>query len=201
VISPSSGARWRAKRPTTNSRSSSIGCAACASIRSVARSTRSSFTSTTRKSAASPSSPSIEGFRAIAARPGNYRPDENEPAFINDDALKDETNPAGLVSCAVRVWQYAHGQWFPITGVGRWEEFAPIKTVWVDNQPTDRKVLDKSGRWGDMPFLMLAKCAEAQAIRKDWPEDLSNTFVGEETEQAALTLHPAQAAAASSSCS
>jgi hypothetical protein len=42
---------------------------------------------------------------------------------------------------------------------------------------------------------MLAKCAEAQAIRKGWPEDLSNTFVGEEIEQASLTLNPAQAAA------
>ena len=138
---------------------------------------------------------SIEGFRAIAARTGNYRPDENEPGFIIDDTLKADTNPAGLVSCSVRVWQYAHGQWFPIMGVARWDEFAPLKTVWADNQPTDRKVLDKSGRWGDMPFLMLAKCAEAQAIRKGWPEDLSNTFVGEEIDQAALTLHPAQAAA------
>ena len=69
------------------------------------------------------------------------------------------------------------------------------RTIWVDNEPTDRKVLDKSGRWGDMPFLMLAKCAEAQAIRKGWPEDLSNIFVSEEIEQAALTLNPAQAAA------
>ena len=33
---------------------------------------------------------SIEGFRAIAARTGNYRPDENEPAFICDDALKSD---------------------------------------------------------------------------------------------------------------
>jgi hypothetical protein len=69
------------------------------------------------------------------------------------------------------------------------------RTIWVDNEPTDRKVLDKSGRRGDMPFLMLAKCAEAQAIRKGWPEDLSNTFASEEIEQAALTLNPAQAAA------
>jgi hypothetical protein len=88
--------------------------------------------------------------------------------------------------------QYAHGQWFPVTGVARWDEFVPIKAVWVDNQPSDRKVLDKSSRWGDMPFLMLAKCAEAQAIRKGWPEDLSNTFVGEEIDQEALNLHPAQ---------
>src|ERR1700726_2124412 len=50
---------------------------------------------------------SIEGFRAIAARTGNYRPYENEPSFIADDALKAETNPAGLISCSVR--QYAHG--------------------------------------------------------------------------------------------
>jgi hypothetical protein len=46
-----------------------------------------------------------------------------------------------------------------------------------------------------MRFLMLAKCAEAQAIRKGWPEDLSNAFVGEEIDQASLNLHPAQAAA------
>jgi phage recombination protein Bet len=72
---------------------------------------------------------SIEGFRAIAARSGNYRPDENEPSFMVDDSLKADINPAGLVSCAVRVWQYAHGQWFPITGVARWEEFAPLKTI------------------------------------------------------------------------
>jgi phage recombination protein Bet len=47
---------------------------------------------------------SIEGFRAIAARTGNYRPDENEPAFITDNALKSDNNPAGIVSCSVRVW-------------------------------------------------------------------------------------------------
>jgi phage recombination protein Bet len=134
---------------------------------------------------------SIEGFRAIAARTGNYRPDEGEPAFIADDSLKSDTNPAGLVSCSVRVWQFAHGSWFP----ARWDEFAPLKTVWVENQPTDKKTLDRSGRWGDMPFLMLAKCAEAQAIRKGWPEDLSNAFVGEEIDHAALHRHPAEAAA------
>jgi hypothetical protein len=55
----------------------------------------------------------IEGFRAIAARTGNYRPDEIEPGFINDEAPKSETNPAGLVSCSVRVWQYATGNGSP----------------------------------------------------------------------------------------
>jgi hypothetical protein len=42
---------------------------------------------------------------------------------------------------------------------------------------------------------MLEHGLKAQAIRKGWPEDLSNTFVGEEIEQAALTLDPVKAAA------
>jgi hypothetical protein len=41
---------------------------------------------------------SIEGVRAIAARTGNYRPDETEPAFINDDALKRPIRPASSVA-------------------------------------------------------------------------------------------------------
>jgi phage recombination protein Bet len=141
---------------------------------------------------------SIEGYRAIAARTGNYRPDEDEPSFITDEDLRSNDNPAGLVSCSVKVWQYAHGQWFPVTGTAHWAEFAPMKTVWADNKPTDIKALDRSGRWGDMPFLMLAKCAEAQALRKAWPEDLANTFVGEEVDRARADilqrLTPAQVA-------
>jgi hypothetical protein len=134
-----------------------------------------SSTRTTQKSGVFPSSPPSKVSAPSPPAPAITVP-TIEPAFIADNTLKTDTNPAGLVSCAIRVWQYAHGQWFPITGVARWEEFAPLKTVWIDNQPTDRKVLDKSGRLGDMLFLMLGKCAEAQAIRKNWPEDLSNTF-------------------------
>jgi uncharacterized protein (UPF0335 family) len=46
-----------------------------------------SSTSTTRKSVASRSSPRS----AIAARTGNYRPDETEPGFVSDNALKELT--------------------------------------------------------------------------------------------------------------
>jgi len=91
---PSFGAPSRATRPTTNSPSSSTGRAVSASIRCAARSTPSSFTSTTQKKRRLSLVTSIEGFRATAARTGNYRPDENEPAFVSDNALKAETNPA-----------------------------------------------------------------------------------------------------------
>jgi hypothetical protein len=46
-----------------------------------------------------------------------------------------------------------------------------------------------------MPFLMLAKCAESQALRKGWPEDLANAVVTEEIARASIELHPARAAA------
>jgi hypothetical protein len=46
-----------------------------------------------------------------------------------------------------------------------------------------------------MPLLMLAKCAEAQAIRKGWPEDLANAYVSEEVAHAALDPPPAPTAA------
>jgi hypothetical protein len=37
---------------------------------------------------------SIEGFRAIVARTRNYRPDENEPAFIADDVCRKKGSKA-----------------------------------------------------------------------------------------------------------
>lgn len=137
---------------------------------------------------------SIEGLRSIAARSGNYRPDEGEPTFVTRRNLKSETNPAGLVSCTVRVWQFSHGEWHRISGTARWDEFAPLKTVWENDQPTDRKVLDRSGKWAEMPRHMLAKVAEAQALRKGWPEDLANCFESEEVERLRLNDLPSRSA-------
>ena len=38
--------------------------------------------------------------------------------------------------------------------------------------------------WRKMPRVMLAKCAEAQAIRRAWPEDLSAIYADEELDRA-----------------
>ena len=45
------------------------------------------------------------------------------------------------------------------------------------------QVLDR-GNWIKMPRIMLAKCAEAQALRRGWPEDLSGIYAPEEMDQA-----------------
>ena len=140
----------------------------------------------------------IDGFRAVAARAGNYRPDENPAEYEYDESLKDPArNPRGIVRAVVRPWkQGSDGLWHQLAGEAYWEEFAPLVEggkwentgeTWANGKPKKTFVgngtytLDKKNDfWRRMPNLMLAKCAEAQALRKGWPEDLSGIYASEE---------------------
>jgi len=144
----------------------------------------------------------IDGFRAIAERTGNYRPDEDEPTYEIDDALKSQNNPAGIVKATVRVWKYSHGGWHKVTAAAYWDEYAPLKEEWAydeargKKQPTGKFSLDTSGNWPKMPRVMIAKCAEALALRKAWPDDFSNVYAAEEIDRArVLDATPAELAA------
>jgi len=142
----------------------------------------------------------IDGLRTIAARSGRYRPDEDEPRFEYDPELKGPANPLGLVKASVRIWiadVAREGGWKPVSGVAYWDEFAPVKEEWAYDQesgkrkPTGRSTLD--GNWPKMPRVMLAKCAEAQALRKAFPEDLSALYEGAELDRAqASDLSPSE---------
>jgi phage recombination protein Bet len=145
----------------------------------------------------------IDGFRAIAERTGAYRPDEDEPTLDIDEASKGANNPFGLVKATVRVWKFAHGGWHKVTGVAYWDEIAPIKEEWAYDEaygkrkPTGRMTLDTSGQWGKMGRLMLSKAAEAQALRKAFPDDFSNVYEMSEIDRAKATeALPADVAAA-----
>jgi len=137
----------------------------------------------------------IDGMRAVAARSKAYRPDEDEPDFTYEPELKGPLNPLGLVKARVRIWiadTVNAGDWKPATGVAYWEEFAPIKDEWAENEagkykPTGKQTLDTGGNWGKMPRIMLAKCAEAQALRKAFPEDLSGLYESAEFDRAQAT--------------
>lgn len=132
---------------------------------------------------------SIDGLRTIAARTEDYRPDDEEPSIEYDESAKDAaTNPYGIVKAVVRCYRHSHGGWHRVVGSAHWSEFAPIKDEWAwDNEqgkraPTGKKTLD--GKWGQMGRLMLCKVAEAQALRKAWPDDLSSVYVDEEMDRA-----------------
>jgi phage recombination protein Bet len=130
----------------------------------------------------------IDGFRTIADRTGAYRPDEEEPTYEIDPSLRSPLNPVGLVKATVRVWKHSHGAWHKVTASAFWDEYAPIKEEWAEGddgrrRPTGKSTLDTSGNWGKMPRLMLAKVAEALALRKAWPDDFSNVYAAEEVDR------------------
>ena len=150
---------------------------------------------------------SIGMYRKIASRTGDYRPDDRPPRLTYDAAAKGPDNPAGIVDCEVTVHKYVHGAWHPVTERVRWEERAPIVEqgsggikwedtgeVWPDSgKPKRRKVqvgeivrmLDpKKKNWATMPETMLAKCVEAAAIRKAWPNETGGSYVEGELDAA-----------------
>jgi phage recombination protein Bet len=138
----------------------------------------------------------INGLRAIAARSRRYRPADKPTAFDMDETLRGPLNPLGLVTAFVTIYMKDadNSDWFPVSGEAEWLEYAPIKDEWAwsDEQrkkmPTGRLTLDASGKWAQMPKNMLAKCAEAQALRRAFPEDLSGIYAFEEMDQASRNV-------------
>ncbi len=143
----------------------------------------------------------IDGFRAVAARNKDYRPDDEEALIVYDDEAKNpETNPLGIVKATVKAHKMApSGEWFPVSGTAYWSEFAPLKDEWAWNDekgkrlPTGRITLDPSSNWYKMGRVMICKCAEAQALRKGWPEDLSGIYSPEEMDRPMLDITPTDA--------
>lgn len=104
---------------------------------------------------------SIDGFRVIAERSGSYA-GQDEPIF-------EEGANGTPIKCTVKVNRFApNGQKYCAgVGVAYWAEYA-------QNTPL----------WGKMKHTMLAKCAEALALRKAFPQDLSGLYTAEEMQQA-----------------
>ena len=106
---------------------------------------------------------SIDGLRGLAERTGKYD-GQDEPEFVYDAEKR-------LTACKVRVYRKDHGR--PSVGVAFFAEYA---------QTTKEGKLTKF--WSQMPHVMIAKCAEALAIRKAFPEDTSGVYTEEELDHA-----------------
>ncbi len=135
---------------------------------------------------------SRDGQRVIAQRCGDYRPASKTPSYEIDKALVSPINPQGVLSATVYLWKQDQksGEWFEVAGQAFWEEFAPVKEEWAldretnKRKPTGKFVLDSSGNWARMPRLMIAKCAEMQALRAGWPEQFSGFYDEAEMDRA-----------------
>lgn len=110
----------------------------------------------------------IDGYRVIAERSGQLAG--------NEDAIFDNETASHPEKATVTVHKMIAGQKCAFTASARWSEYAPIN-------PKTNEIM---GQWKKMPYLMLAKCAEALALRKAFPNDLSGLYTEEEMDQAAV---------------
>ena len=116
---------------------------------------------------------SIDGFRLIAARTGRHA-GTDDPEY---DAL-GEAQPTWARVTVYKVVEAYGSQRCPFTATARWQEYAPY---YYDKQ-TRAQTLGEM--WAKMPYLMLGKCAEALALRKAFPQDLSGLYTHDEMRQA-----------------
>lgn len=120
----------------------------------------------------------INGFRTTAARDHKDFAGTSKPIFTYQDTVLN--TPAGRripESCTMKAFRKG----FP-------EAAAEVEVYWSEFAPTDLKVT-RSDFWNRMPRHMLAKCAEAQVLRKAYP-DLSDVYIEEEVAQRMADFTP-----------
>lgn len=123
----------------------------------------------------------IDGLRIVAERSGEYA-GQTAPEFCGEDGAWRDTWTSTKPPVAARVGVMRRGFQAPLYGVAYYEDY--VQTA-KDGKPT--------GMWSK-PRIMLAKCAEALALRKAFPNDLSGLYTAEEMSQADSHTPPAPAA-------
>ena len=106
----------------------------------------------------------IDGLRLVADRTGKYAPGRPTEYEVRGD---------NLVSATAYVRKFVGGEWHEVGEAAYYDEYVATKR---DGKP--------NRMWSQMPRVMLAKCAEARALRRAFPAELSGVYAPEEMDQA-----------------
>lgn len=119
----------------------------------------------------------IDGYRLIADRTGEYE-GQTPPMWCGADGVWKDVWLSDEFPAASRSGVYKKGFRDPIYSVALWKEYVQMY------KPKGSNSLVVSPMWQKMGALMLNKCAEAQALRKAFPQELSGIYTAEEMAQA-----------------
>lgn len=97
---------------------------------------------------------------------------ESSGAYAGSDDAVFENGEKYPNSATITVWKMVQGRLGRFTATARWSEYAP-----ADIASTSAFM------WRKMPHTMLAKCAEALALRKAFPGQLAGLYAAEEMAQ------------------
>jgi len=122
---------------------------------------------------------SIDGLRSIAERTGQL--DGSETHWCGEDGQWRDVWLESKPPAAAKTTIWRKGSQHPFVGVARFADYNAGQ-----------------GLWSKMPSVMIAKCSEAQALRRAFPADLSGVYSTDEMDQAAIepvtvTAQPAAA--------
>jgi phage recombination protein Bet len=123
----------------------------------------------------------IDGLRLQAARSNAYG-GSDDPVY-NDGKSQYQMIASGAkkpVTASCTVWRIVQGIRVPFTATAAWDSYIPIS--------------GQDFMWLKLPFLMLAKTAEALALRKAFPAETSGLYIAEEMQQAGVQVVDANGA-------
>lgn len=124
---------------------------------------------------------SIDGLRIVAQRSRVYAGQTPVEWCGPDGVWRDVWLESGSPAAA-RVGVLRTGFAQPLYAVALFAEYA---AVFTDKKTGETKFM---GLWATKPAVMIAKCAEALALRKAFPMDLSGLYTPEEVERDDLVV-------------